>query len=344
MKFEHRDVAAGAHDAGQLPQRGGRIIHVAQQVGERQSVERRVVERELLGARFDQLDFLVNPRPRDGEHFAALVDAHDRAPEAAAELADDGTRAACDVEHAVRRAGIEARYEESPPPRVLSEREEPGVAVVRIRERREQGKRGSVALAEHVGHANIVAAMGLEEDIAATRAAAARHAVTGEAVVGVVPTEAGGARVYLCAFAGENGSAWLALDGKGDPVTDRSLLRDAVSIAALCELAEESAGGGDLDDLRARLAELRAAEAPEGIDEAETAVGELEQAILAPPRVASLGYLDAVGRAAGRLEEALGSTGASPFAAAMKSGLAAAEDLADEVERAYKLPLGPVTS
>jgi hypothetical protein len=186
--------------------------------------------------------------------------------------------------------------------------------------------------------------MGLEEDIAAMRTAAARHAVTSEAVVGVVPTEAGGARVYLCAFEGENGSAWLALDGKGDPVTDRSLVRDAVSIAALCELAEESAGGGDLDDLRARLAELRAAEAPEGIDEAETAVGELEQAILAPPRVASLGYWDAVGRAAERLEEALGSTGASPFAAAMKSGLAAAEDLAGEVERAYKLPLGPVTS
>jgi hypothetical protein len=186
--------------------------------------------------------------------------------------------------------------------------------------------------------------MGLEEDIAAARAAAARHAITGEAVVGVVPIEAAGARVYLCAFKRETGSAWLALDGNGDPVTERSLVRDAVSIAALCELAEESAGGGDLADLRARLAELRATEAPEGIDEAETAVGELEQAILAPPRIASLDYLDAVGRAAGRLEEALGSTGASPFAAAMKSGLAAADDLADEVERSYKLSLDPVTS
>jgi hypothetical protein len=186
--------------------------------------------------------------------------------------------------------------------------------------------------------------MGLGEDIAAARAAAARHTITGEAVVGIVPTEAGGVRVYLCAFEGENGSAWLALDEQGEPVTERSLVRDAVSIAALCELAEESAGGGDLADLRARLAELRATEAPAGIDEAEAAVGELEQAILAPPRVASLGYLDAVGRAAGRLEEALGSTGASPFAAAMKSGLAAADDLADEVERGYKLSLGPVTS
>jgi hypothetical protein len=163
-------------------------------------------------------------------------------------------------------------------------------------------------------------------------------------VVGVVPAEPAGARIYLCAFTGENGSAWLALDGAGQPVADRGVVRDAVSIAALCELAEESAGGGDLDDLRARLAELRAAEAPEGIDDAEAAIGELEQTILAPPRVASSEYLDAIGRAAGRLEEALGSTGGSPFAAAMKSGLAAANDLADEVERGYKLPFASATS
>jgi hypothetical protein len=195
-----------------------------------------------------------------------------------------------------------------------------------------------------MGHRNIVAAMSLAEEIAAARAAAGRHADSGEAVVGVVPTEPVGARVYLCAFEGENGSAWLALDGEGRPLADRSLLRDAVSIAALCELAEESAGGGDLAELRARLAELRATEAPEGIDEAEAAIGELEQVIIAPPRVASLGYLDAIGRAAGRLEDALGSTGGSPFAAAMKTGLVAADELADQVERGYKLPFEPATS
>jgi hypothetical protein len=186
--------------------------------------------------------------------------------------------------------------------------------------------------------------MGLEEEIAAVRAAASEHASQGEEVVGVVPTEPAGTRVYLCAFQGENGSAWLALDVDGRPLADRGLVRDAVSIAALCELAEESAGGGDLGDLRARLAELKATEAPEGIDEAETAVGDLEQILLAPPRVASLEYLDAIGRAAGRLEEALGSTGGSPFATAMKSGLAAADELADEVERGYKLPLESAAS
>jgi hypothetical protein len=55
--------------------------------------------------------------------------------------------------------------------------------------------------------------------------------------------------------------------------------------------------------------------------------------------VASITYLDSIGRSAARLEEALGSTGGSPFAAAMKSGLAAADELATTVERFYKVAL-----
>jgi hypothetical protein len=195
-----------------------------------------------------------------------------------------------------------------------------------------------------VAHATIVASMGLEDEVAAARIAAARYADPGDTVVGVVPAEPAATRVYLCAFASERGPAWLALDREGEPLTDRALVRDAVSIAALCELAEESAGGGDLDDLRARLAELRVSEAPDGIDEAEAAIDELEHTILAPPRVATVAYLDAIGRAAGRLEETLGAAGGSPFAAAMKSGLGAADELADEVERAYKGPLGSAAS
>jgi hypothetical protein len=186
--------------------------------------------------------------------------------------------------------------------------------------------------------------MSLEEEIRTVRASAVRHAEAGEEVVGIIPAEPGGSRVYLCAFQNESGAAWLALGRAGEPLADRGIVRDAVSIAAMCELAEESAGGGDLVDLRARLAELRATEAPAGIDEAEAAIAELEETIHEPPRVASIEYLDTIGRAAGRLEEALGSAGGSPFAAAMKTGLAAADDLADEVERGYKLPFESPTS
>jgi hypothetical protein len=182
--------------------------------------------------------------------------------------------------------------------------------------------------------------MGLEEEIAAARAAAQAYVEGGEELVGVVPAEPAGIRVYICAFERNGDAAWIVLDDGGGAIEHRALVRDAVSIAALCELAEESAGGGDLAELRSRLSSLRAAENPEGIDEAEAAAAELEQAILEPPRVASIAYLDTIGRSAAKLEEALGSTGGSPFAAAMKSGLAAADELATSVERSYKVSLG----
>jgi hypothetical protein len=181
--------------------------------------------------------------------------------------------------------------------------------------------------------------MSLEEEIAAARAAAADFAGADEELLGVVPAELAGGRVYLCAYQRDGDSAWLGLDEAGRPIADRALVRDAVSIAAMCELAEESAGGGDLGDLRARLVELRLTENPEGIEEAEQAAAELQETILAPPRVASIAYLDAIGAAAARLEAALGTAGGSPFAEAMKSGIAATDGLVAQVERAYKTPL-----
>jgi hypothetical protein len=183
--------------------------------------------------------------------------------------------------------------------------------------------------------------MALEEELAAAGAAAEAYVADGEALVAVIPAEPGtGARVYLCAYVNGEERSWLALDESGRPVADRVLVRDAVSIAAMCELAEESAGGGDLGELRTRLVELRLTENPEGIEEAEAAAAALQEAIRKPPRVASVGYLDAIGLAAARLEQALGEVGGSPFAEAMKGGIAAADELADEVERNYRALLG----
>jgi hypothetical protein len=162
----------------------------------------------------------------------------------------------------------------------------------------------------------------------------------GEDITGVITTEPeAGVRVYLCAFVG-GGRSWVALDPDGRTVHDRALVRGAVSIAALCELAEESAGGGNLEELRRQLASLRVTEQPEGIEEAEAAALDLERTLEPPPRIASPAYLDAIGAAARRLERALGEGPASPFAEAMKQGIAVVAALEREVVGGYRGALG----
>ena len=182
--------------------------------------------------------------------------------------------------------------------------------------------------------------MSLSDELAEIAAAAAAYAAPDEAVTGVLAAEPlRGERVYLCSFDGGDGRTWLAFDAAGAPVANRSLLREAVAIAAMCEIAEESAGGGHLDELRGQLATLRETEAPEGIGEAEDAAARLESTIGSTPRVASAAYLDAVGEATRRLERALGETGHSPFGAAMQSAVGAVDELTADVESNYKLEL-----
>jgi hypothetical protein len=177
----------------------------------------------------------------------------------------------------------------------------------------------------------------LNDDFDAVAKAAARHAGESERLTGVIPAEpSSGFRVYLCAYAAAEGRrSWLVLDVSGQPITNRRIVRDAASIAALCEVAEDFAGGGDLDDLSAQLVALRLTERPQGIEDAEEAVRNLQRVIGAPPRVASVGHLDRVGLAARRLEQALGE-GGSPFAEGMKVAMPAVEKLADDVESNYK--------
>lgn len=183
--------------------------------------------------------------------------------------------------------------------------------------------------------------MQLVDELERIAAAARSHAAPSEDLAVVIPAEpVHGVLVYLCAFESPAGRSWIGLDVEGAPVIDRGLVHDAVTIAALCELAEESAAGGDIDELRGRLDELVRCEGAESSGGVSAALTELEAALAEPPRLASPAYLDRIGLAARRLEQAFGETGASPFAQALKQGAIAVEGLTVEVESTYKLPLG----
>ncbi len=177
--------------------------------------------------------------------------------------------------------------------------------------------------------------MGLEDDLARIAALAAAHGT----VSGVLAAEpAAGLRRYLVSFGPEGAEGWLVLDDAGEPVARRGEVRDTASIIVLCELAEELAGGGDIEELRSQLARVRMVEQPPGIEEAESAALELERAIGAAPRVATPAYLDRVGAATVVLERALGET-SSPFSSAIRGATGAVEDFVRDVERGYLVAL-----
>jgi hypothetical protein len=102
----------------------------------------------------------------------------------------------------------------------------------------------------------------LSEDVSRIAGIAAQHRAPGQQVVAVLAVDsAAGERVYLCAFADDNGNQeWLALDADGVPISDRARVREAASIAALVEVAEEAS-----------------------------------EQVAEGPRVASLPYLDSIG-------------------------------------------------
>jgi hypothetical protein len=84
----------------------------------------------------------------------------------------------------------------------------------------------------------------LSDDVRRIAEAAGPFAASGERVEAVLAAEVRpGERTYVCSFAAREGlRTWLALDDAGQPVTARLRVRDAVSIAAMCEVAEEAAG------------------------------------------------------------------------------------------------------
>jgi hypothetical protein len=181
----------------------------------------------------------------------------------------------------------------------------------------------------------------LEDELGGALAAARKVGEAGDVVAAILPTEPEpGRRVYLCALDGSDGfRSWIALDVDGAVVVSREELRSAISIAALCEVAADAAGGGDVDELIARLEDVREREDPSGIGEAIDAARELRQVLGDPPELASASRLEAIGAAARRLEKVLDPAGASPFGAAMQAAQAAVAELQREIEAGYRLEL-----
>ncbi len=146
--------------------------------------------------------------------------------------------------------------------------------------------------------------------------------------------------MYLCAFDDADGRrSWLGIRADGSPVASRVDLREAVSIAALCEVATDAAGGGDLDALIARLEELLATDAPPGIEAAIEAARELRDVLGVPPQLATPSRLDEIGTATRRLERELDPLATSPFTAALKSSQNAVGELQREIEAGYRVEL-----
>jgi hypothetical protein len=177
--------------------------------------------------------------------------------------------------------------------------------------------------------------MALADDLDRIAALAAAHGQ----VTGVLAAEPALARrLYLVALGDGDQRRWAVLDDDGAVIARRDDVRDVASIVAMCELAEELAGGGDLERLRAQLAQVRIVEQPPGIEEAEDAALALERVIGAPPRVATPAFLDEVGAATVALERALGEV-SSPFSDAIRGATGAVEEFVQDVERHYVLQL-----
>jgi hypothetical protein len=177
--------------------------------------------------------------------------------------------------------------------------------------------------------------MALADDLERIAAEAAGH---GDVTAVIAAEPASGRRRYLVALGTEDARRWAVLDDAGAVVERRDDVRDTASIVAMCELAEDLAGGGDLEQLRTQLAQVRMVEQPPGIEEAEQAALALERVIGAPPRVATPRFLDEVGAATVALERALGEL-RSPFSDAIRGATGAVDEFVREVERDYVVPL-----
>lgn len=177
--------------------------------------------------------------------------------------------------------------------------------------------------------------MSLPEQLERVAAAAAPFGAVGA----VLPAEiASGARAFLIALGENEALEWLVLDDRFEPVVELEQVSDIASIVVLCELAVELSVSGCLEELHTRLAQAGPAEPDALSARAREAAAELELVIGAPPRVASLAYLDRIAAAAQRLERALGDH-ASPLASALGSHAGTVEAFIAEVGDRHRMPL-----
>ncbi len=143
-ELERCDAAAGPDDARELCEGGPGIVHIAEQVGERQVVELALVEGQRLGLAANEPDPPSQPwigielRLSAREHLRALVEANDRAPIAPHESGGHHSRACRDVQHPVIRERPDPAHHRAAPARVLAEAEQGPREVVSPRQAREQ--------------------------------------------------------------------------------------------------------------------------------------------------------------------------------------------------------------
>ncbi|HEY3764804.1 MAG TPA: hypothetical protein VGL44_06565 [Gaiellales bacterium] len=178
--------------------------------------------------------------------------------------------------------------------------------------------------------------MTLEQELETTLAAAGRHAGPGEHAVAVIAAEPqSGTRVYVVAFESGGELGYVALDAAGAAVSDRRLIKDAVTLAALAERAEEVSGATAAEELAERFGAaartLRAAGATVAADAADAVVataGRLSAAA-AGPRAATPQFLDALAPLAAELASVLDAF--VPYAEAAGRPEPGAETPADAV-------------
>jgi hypothetical protein len=152
----------------------------------------------------------------------------------------------------------------------------------------------------------------LAEELEAAHAAASELTGPGERVAAVMASEPGaGVRVYLVAYESAEGISYVALDAALRPLSDPRVVREAVTVLALAERAEEASAATVADELVDALEQARAELDAAGLDEASTSAREAGDAAAAVgeaasgPRVASPVYLDEMAAAAAALDTPL---------------------------------------